>query len=123
MIPWDQGGTMIAVIFEFTAAEGRFADYKRLAEGLSEEVRSLEGFISIERFQSIADPGRFVSISFWRDEEAVRRWRNVQKHREAQAKGRRGIFSSYRLRVCSVIRDYGMSERGEAPRDSVAAHG
>jgi heme-degrading monooxygenase HmoA len=114
---------MIAVIFEFTAADGRFADYKQLADGLGEEVRRFDGFISIERFQGISDPARFVSLSFWRDEEAVRRWRNVQKHREAQAKGRRGIFSSYRLRICSVLRDYGMHERGEAPKDSVAVHG
>ena len=114
---------MIAVIFEFTAADGRFADYKQLAEGLNEEVRRFDGFISIERFQSISDPARFVSLSFWRDEDTVRQWRNVQKHRQAQAKGRRGIFSSYRLRVCSVIRDYGMKERGEAPEDSVAVHG
>jgi heme-degrading monooxygenase HmoA len=114
---------MIAVIFEFTAAEGRFTDYKALAEGLGEEVRKFDGFISIERFQSISDPQRFVSLSFWRDEEAVRNWRNVQKHREAQAKGRRGIFSAYRLRVCQVIRDYGMQQRGEAPKDSIAVHG
>jgi heme-degrading monooxygenase HmoA len=114
---------MIAVIFEFTAAEGRFTDYQQLAEGLGEEVRKLDGFISIERFQSISDPARFVSLSFWRDEEAVRRWRNVQKHREAQAKGRGGIFSAYRLRVCEVLRDYTRDSRGEAPKDSVAAHG
>jgi heme-degrading monooxygenase HmoA len=114
---------MIAVIFEFTAAEGRFADYKALAEGLNEEVRKIDGFLSIERFQSISDPQRFVSLSFWRDEEAVKNWRNVQKHREAQAKGRGGIFSGYRLRICQVIRDYGLNERGEAPRDSVAKHG
>jgi heme-degrading monooxygenase HmoA len=114
---------MIAVIFEFTAADGRFADYKQLAEGLGEEVRRFDGFLSIERFQSISDPARFVSLSFWRDEEAVRRWRNLQKHREAQAKGRRGIFSNYRLRICSVIRDYGMQERGEAPKDSQLLHG
>jgi heme-degrading monooxygenase HmoA len=114
---------MIAVIFEFAAAEGRFADYKALAEGLNEEVRKIDGFLSIERFQSISDPKRFVSLSFWRDEEAVRNWRNVQKHREAQAKGRRGIFSGYRLRICQVIREYGLNERGEAPRDSVATHG
>jgi heme-degrading monooxygenase HmoA len=114
---------MIAVIFEFTAAEGRFADYKTLAEGLGEEVRNFDGFISIERFQSINDPARFVSLSFWRDEEAVQRWRNVQKHREAQARGRGGIFSAYRLRVCEVLRDYGMRSRGEAPNDSVAIHG
>jgi heme-degrading monooxygenase HmoA len=114
---------MIAVIFEFTAADGRFADYQRLAEGLSEEVRKLDGFISIERFQSISDPARFVSLSFWRDEEAVRKWRNVQRHREAQKQGRGGIFSSYRLRVAEVRRDYTMSERAQAPQDSVKAHG
>ena len=113
---------MIAVIFEFTAAEGRFTDYKALAEGLGEEVRKFEGFISIERFQSISSPERFVSLSFWRDEEAVRRWRNVQKHREAQAKGRGGIFSAYRLRICNVLRDYGMQERDQAPEDSRLAH-
>ena len=114
---------MIAVIFEFTAAEGRFPDYKALAEGLSDEVRKVDGFLSIERFQSISDPTRFVSLSFWRDEEAVRKWRNVQKHREAQKQGRAGIFASYRLRIAGVLRDYAMHERGEAPRDSVAAHG
>jgi heme-degrading monooxygenase HmoA len=114
---------VIAVIFEFTAAEGKFADYKQLAEGLSDEVRKFDGFLSIERFQSINDPARFVSLSFWRDEEAVRKWRNLQKHREAQARGRGGIFSAYRLRICSVIRDYGMNQRGEAPKDSVKLHG
>jgi heme-degrading monooxygenase HmoA len=114
---------MIAVIFEFTPAEGRFADYKHLAEGLGEALRGFDGFLSIERFQSISDPGRFVSLSFWRDEDSVRRWRNLQQHREAQGQGRGGIFRSYRLRVCSVARDYGMQERGEAPRDSVAVHG
>lgn len=114
---------MIAVIFEFTAAEGRFPDYKALAEGLSDEVRKVDGFLSIERFQSISDPTCFVSLSFWRDEEAVRKWRTLQKHREAQAKGRGGIFSEYRLRVCTVLRDYTMRSRGEAPPDSIALHG
>jgi heme-degrading monooxygenase HmoA len=123
MILRNQGEAMIAVIFEFTATEGRAADYKQLAEGLNDEVRKFDGFLSIERFQSTTDPARMVSLSFWRDEEAVRRWRNVQKHREAQAKGRGGIFSNYRLRICSVLRDYGMRERGEAPKDSVAVHG
>ena len=114
---------MIAVIFEFTAAEGRFADYRQLAEGLSEEVRKFDGFVSIERFQSIGDPARFVSLSFWRDVVAVRKGRNVHKHREALAKGWGGIFRSYRVRVCSVIRDSGLKERGEAPKDTIAAHG
>ena len=114
---------MIAVIFEFSAAEGRFADYKQLAEGLSEEVRKFDGFLSIERFQSISDGGKFVSLSFWRDEEAVRAWRNVMLHREAQKQGRAGIFKSYRLRIASVVRDYGMDRRDQAPADSLKVHG
>jgi heme-degrading monooxygenase HmoA len=114
---------MIAVIFEFTPAEGRFADYKALAEGLAGEVGKFDGFISIERFQSISDPARFVSLSFWRDEESVRKWRNVQKHREAQKQGRGGIFKGYRLRIATVLRDYEMDKRAQAPQDSVAVHG
>jgi heme-degrading monooxygenase HmoA len=114
---------MIAVIFEFTPAEGRFADYKALAEGLGDEVKSFDGFISIERFQSISDAGKFVSLSFWRDEESVRKWRNVQQHREAQKKGRAGIFKSYRLRIAQVMRDYTMDQRSQAPVDSVKVHG
>ena len=113
---------MIAVIFEFTPAAGRFADYKQLAEGLNEEVRKFDGFLSIERFESITAPGNFVSLSFWRDEEAVRNWRNVQKHREAQAKGRAGVFTRYRLRVAQVLRDYTLDERAEAPKDSRGFH-
>ena len=113
---------MIAVIFEFTPHEGRFADYKALAEGLADDVHNFDGFISIERFESISNKGKFVSLSFWRDEEAVRNWRNVQKHREAQAKGRGGIFTKYRLRVAQVLRDYTMDKRDEAPRDSRGFH-
>jgi len=114
---------MIAVIFEFTPHEGRFADYKALAEGLADDVREFDGFISIERFESISNKGKFVSLSFWRDEEAVRNWRNVQKHREAQKKGRGSIFKSYRLRIAEVRRDYTMDERAQAPGDSVQVHG
>ena len=114
---------MIAVIFELTPAPGRKQEYLDLAAGLAAELKDRDGFVSIERFESISNPGRFVSLSFWRDEEAVRKWRNLQQHREAQAKGRGGIFSAYRLRVCQVLRDYGNEQRGEAPQDSVAAHG
>ena len=114
---------MIAVIFEFTPVEGRFADYKALADGLADDVRNSDGFISIERFESITTKGKFVSLSFWRDEEAVRKWRNLQKHREAQKKGRGGIFKSYRLRVAQVLRDYTMDERRQVPADSVKVHG
>ncbi|MGQ0543848.1 MAG: antibiotic biosynthesis monooxygenase family protein [Betaproteobacteria bacterium] len=113
---------MIAVIFEFTPAPGRKQDYLDLAVGLSEALQGFDGFVSIERFESISAPGRFVSLSFWRDEEAVRKWRNVQKHREAQAKGRREIFSSYRLRVAHVLRDYSKEQREEAPEDSLIFH-
>ena len=114
---------MIAVIFEFTPVEGRFADYKALADGLADDVSNSDGFISIERFESITSKGKFVSLSFWRDEEAVRKWRNLQKHREAQKKGRGGIFKSYRLRVAHVLRDYTLDERAQAPADSVKVHG
>jgi heme-degrading monooxygenase HmoA len=114
---------MIAVIFEFTPIEGHFADYKALAEGLADDVNKAEGFISIERFESISNKGKFVSLSFWRDEDCVRKWRNLQKHREAQKKGRGGIFESYRLRIAQVVRDYTMDERAQAPADSVKVHG
>jgi len=114
---------MIAVIFEFTPIEGHFADYKALAEGLADDVSEAEGFISIERFESISTKGKFVSLSFWRDEDCVRKWRNLQKHREAQKKGRGGIFESYRLRIAQVVRDYTMDERAQAPADSVKVHG
>ena len=114
---------MIAVIFEFTPVEGRFKDYKALAEGLADDVSESDGFISIERFESISNKGKFVSLSFWRDEEAVRKWRNLQKHREAQKKGRGGIFASYRLRIAQVMRDYTMDERAQAPKDSQQVHG
>ena len=114
---------MIAVIFEFTPAPGRFPDYMALVAQLKPELEKADGFVSLERFESITTPGKFVSLQFWRDEESVRKWRNVQKHREAQKQGRAGIFASYRLRIAGVLRDYAMHERGEAPRDSVAAHG
>ncbi len=114
---------MIAVIFEFTPAEGRFPEYMDLVAGLKADLEKADGFISLERFESITTAGKFVSLQFWRDEEAVGKWRNLQKHRAAQAKGRAGIFASYRLRIARVLRDYTMDERREAPADSVKVHG
>jgi heme-degrading monooxygenase HmoA len=114
---------MIAVIFEFTPVQGRFPDYMALVDTLRPELAKAEGFISLERFESITTPGKFVSLQFWKDEESVRRWRNVQKHREAQKQGRAGIFASYRLRIAGVIRDYALDSRAQAPADSVAIHG
>jgi heme-degrading monooxygenase HmoA len=114
---------MIAVIFEFTPAEGRFPDYLAIVDTLREDLAQAEGFISLERFESITTKGKFLSLQFWRDEECVRKWRNLQKHREAQKKGRASIFKGYRLRIASVIRDYEMDRRDQAPKDSVAIHG
>src|SRR5262245_25127088 len=110
--------SMIAVIFEVIPAPGRSQDYLDLAASLRPELEKMEGFISIERFASLTHEGKILSLSIWRDEEAVERWRNLEGHRAAQAKGRGGIFADYRLRVASVIRDYGMVERDEAPPDS-----
>jgi heme-degrading monooxygenase HmoA len=112
----------IAVIFELTPAPGRKQDYLDLAAALHADVSKHDGFISIERFESISNPGRFVSLSFWRDEESVRKWRTLQKHREAQAKGRAGIFATYRLRVAQVLRDYTREDRAQAPQDSRKFH-
>ena len=114
---------MIAVIFEFTPAEGRFPEYMDLVGELKADLANADGFISLERFESITAPSKFVSLQFWRDDEAVRKWRNLQNHREAQKKGRAGIFASYRLRIASVIRDYEMDKRDQAPADSRGVHG
>ncbi len=113
---------MIAVIFEVWPADGRKDDYLGIAAALRAQLDTMDGFISIERFQSLSDPKKLLSLSFWRDEEAVRAWRNKADHRSAQAAGRGGIFADYRLRIASVVRDYGMSEREQAPTDSIAAH-
>jgi heme-degrading monooxygenase HmoA len=113
---------MIAVLFELWPAEGRADDYFGLAAALKADLERIDGFISVERFQSLADPGKFLSLSFFRDEEAVRAWRTLPGHRAAQAKGRQGIFADYRLRVASVLRDYGMRVRDEAPPNSRQAH-
>ncbi len=114
---------MIAVIFEVWPAEGRAGEYFDLAALLRPDLERIDGFISIERFQSLVTKGKYLSLSFWRDEEAVRAWRNLQGHRKAQARGRSGVFADYRLRVASVVRDYGSKERGEAPKDSRDVHG
>ncbi|MYM90809.1 antibiotic biosynthesis monooxygenase [Rugamonas sp. FT82W] len=106
---------MIAVIFEvIPSAEGR-AEYLDRAAQLAPLLEKIDGFISIERFESLKFPGKLLSLSFWRDERAVRAWREQEQHREAQSAGRAGVFDDYRLRVASVIRDYGLMERDQAP--------
>jgi heme-degrading monooxygenase HmoA len=118
-----QEARMIAVIFEVTPKEGRAPDYFKMAMSLRADLEKIDGFMSVERFESVTNPGKFVSLSFWRDEEAVLRWRSLESHQAMQAAGRNDVFADYRLRVASVIRDYGMTERAEAPADLVAIHG
>ena len=114
---------MIAVIFEVEIADGRKSDYLAIAAELKPLLEEIDGFISVERFQSLTNEGKLLSLSFFRDEAAVAEWRSIAEHRSAQSRGRAGIFKDYRLRIASVIRDYGMTERDEAPSDSLDAHG
>ena len=114
---------MIAVIFEVQPEEGRRQDYLDLASALRPELERIDGFLSLERFSSLTTPGKILSLSFFRDEQAVAAWRTQAEHRVAQEAGRAGIFAGYRLRVAAVVRDYGMSARADAPPDSRAWHG
>jgi len=113
---------MIAVIFEVWPAQGRKDDYLGIAAALRVDLNRIDGFISVERFQSLSNTEKLLSLSFWRDEEAVKNWRNHSKHRESQTKGRSGIFADYRLRVAAVMRDYGLTERTDVPNDSREIH-
>ena len=113
---------MIAVIFEVTPHKAHYDDYLAIAADLKPVLETMDGFISIERFQSLSAPEKILSLSFWRDEDAVKAWRNLAEHRSAQTQGRTGIFKDYRLRVAGVIRDYGMFERQQAPDDSRSRH-
>ena len=113
---------MIAVIFEVWPKPEHRKDYFDIAAELKPVLEQIDGFISVERFESLTEKGKFLSLSIFRDEAAVEAWRNTQPHRVAQGKGRAQIFANYRLRVASVIRDYGLTEREEAPKDSRARH-
>jgi heme-degrading monooxygenase HmoA len=113
---------MIAVIFEVYPAEGKTQEYLDIAADLKPLLANIDGFISIERFSSLVEEGKVLSLSFWRDEEAVKDWRSLETHRSAQGKGRGGVFKDYRLRVADVTRDYGMNSREQAPTDSRKRH-
>ena len=114
---------MIAVIFEvWTSADGR-QQYLDLAASLRPLLDGIDGFISIERFSSLSEPGKLLSLSFFRDEAALAQWRQLEAHRAAQSAGRQGVFDDYRLRIAAVVRDYGMLERQQAPADSQRRHG
>lgn len=114
---------MIAIIFEVWPADGRKQEYLDIAAELRPLLGEIDGFISIERFESLYEPGKILSLSFFRDERAVAQWRALEAHRQAQARGRAGVFRNYRLRVAGVVRDYGMSDRDQAPADSRSVNG
>jgi heme-degrading monooxygenase HmoA len=107
---------MIAVIFEVTPRDGCADAYLGLAVELKPLLEEVDGFISVERFQSLTTPGKLLSLSLWRDEDAVQRWREMAEHRAAQRAGRAHLFAGYRLRVTQVLRDYGPAERAQAPQ-------
>jgi heme-degrading monooxygenase HmoA len=113
---------MIAVIFEVWPKPDHKQDYLDLAGRLRPILETIDGFISIERFESLTEKGKILSLSFFRDEAAIEAWRNVSEHRQSQAKGRAKIFDNYRIRIAGVVRDYGMNERAQAPKDSRALH-
>jgi len=113
---------MIAVIFEVIPNPGKKEEYLNIAASLRPELDDIEGFISIERFQSFINPQKVLSLSFWKDEASIQQWRNLEMHRQAQSKGRNEIFQDYHLRIAHVVRDYGMFERKETPEDSTGFH-
>ncbi|HYM01806.1 MAG TPA: antibiotic biosynthesis monooxygenase [Stellaceae bacterium] len=108
---------MYAVIFEVQPKSGRQRDYLDIAAALRADLETIDGFISVERFQSLSSEGKLLSLSFWRDAEAVRRWREHARHQRAQHRGRSEIFADYRITVAEVVRQYGLSDRAEAPQD------
>ncbi len=114
---------MIAVIFEVVPRPGQRDAYLAAAASLRDRLAGIDGFLSIERFESLTQPGKLLSLSFWRDEDAVKQWRTLEAHRQVQQAGRERIFEDYRLRVADVVRDYGMNDRKEAPVDSRSIHG
>jgi heme-degrading monooxygenase HmoA len=114
---------MIAVIFEVEPASGQRQAYLDAAANLRALLHEMPGFISIERFESLTQPGKLLSLSFWKDEDSVKAWRTLDAHRAVQSAGREHIFADYRLRVAHVVRDYGMTRRAQGPEDSRIAHG
>lgn len=113
---------MIAVIFEVIPTVDGKQEYLAIAANLKEHLKDVPGFISIERFQSLVDERKILSLSFWENEEAIERWRNLEKHRKAQSRGRESLFADYRIRVGSISRDYSMKNRTQVPEDSKAVH-
>ena len=109
---------MLAVIFEVTPLPGRAPRYFELAAELRPVLERIDGFISVERFESLSRPGVFLSLSWWRDEAAIAAWRQTACHRDGQREGRDAVFADYRIRVVCGARYYGFHDRAQAPIDS-----
>ena len=114
---------VIAVVSELWPYPDRRADYIALAKEIRPLLEAIDGFISAERFESCGEPGKYLSFSLWRDEAALARWRNLEEHRVIMAKGRGGILRDYRIRATSVLWDYSLESRADAPADSRALYG
>lgn len=114
---------MIAIIFEVTPKDGKMPEYLDIAADMRPLAETIKGFISVERFQSLTNPEKYLSISLFEDEDAVARWRCLAAHRNAQSKGRSRLFDDYQIKVCHMLRDYGMTDRDGVPADSLARHG
>lgn len=112
---------MLAVVFEVTPLPGRAQRYFDIAAALRPELERIDGFIAVERFESLTRPGVYLSLSWWRDEAAITAWRTTACHRAGQAEGRETVFADYRIRVMTCVRDYGLHDRNHAPADSNAA--
>ena len=108
---------MIVVLFEVEPLSGKDTRYFDIAANLREELAQVDGFVSVERFQSLTRPHVYLSMSWWRDEEAVRAWRTQAAHRQGQQEGRDSVFSNYRIRVAQMLRDYSLKQRDQAPDD------
>lgn len=113
---------MIAVIFEVEPHAEHKDRYLEIAASLRPILEGIDGFVSVERFQSLTNPNKILSLSYFRDETALDEWRNVQEHRKAQRAGRNVLFENYRLKIVSVIRDYGLTDRAQVPADSLEIH-
>ncbi|HEY6528829.1 MAG TPA: antibiotic biosynthesis monooxygenase [Cellvibrionaceae bacterium] len=113
---------MLVVIFEVIPIADGVDEYLAIAERLKNQLKDIPGFISIERFQSLNDSTKILSLSFWEHEEAIAHWRNLEAHRLAQARGRNDLFADYRIRVGSILRDYSLAQHQQAPLDSQAIH-
>jgi heme-degrading monooxygenase HmoA len=109
---------MFAVIFEVKPTVEGKEEYLEIANNLRKYLENQEGLISVERFQSLIDESKILSLSFWENEKVIEKWRNIHEHRMGQKEGKEKLFHSYRIRVAQVVRDYTESERNEAPNDS-----